>query len=137
STKYYVLVGNVSDKSGRSDGSVDRLFRKSFVQAAGSFGGIALAPVAETPDKAKKRLAGKKTVKAFYLAPRVPTFEYAGGKLTVKVEIAVFTYPGKALIGSFTRKASVEVSQPDSSSEDELLAYVGEAALKQFVASFQ
>jgi hypothetical protein len=137
STKYYLQLGRVSDKSGRTDGSVDRLFRDGFVKAAGGTGGVLFAPLAETPDQAKKRLTGKK-VKAFYLAVSVPAFEYVGSKLTVRAEIAVFSYPGKVMIGTIKKNASFDgISGPDPASEDELLAYAGEAVFKQFAAAPQ
>jgi hypothetical protein len=136
-TKWYLQLGKVSDKSGRTDGSVDRLFRQGFLKAAGTMGTVAFAPLAETPDQAKKRLAGKKA-KAFYLAVSVPAFEYVGAKLTVRAEIAVFSYPAKVMIGTIKKNASFEgVSGPDPASEDELLAYAGEAAFKQFSSAPQ
>lgn len=137
STKYYLQLGRVADKSGRTDGSVDKLFREGFVKAAGAAGNVAFAPLSETPAQAKQRLAGKKA-KAFYLAVSVPPFEYVGSKLTVRAEIAVFSYPGKVMIGTIKKNASFEgISGPDSASEDELLAYAGEAVFKQFSAAPQ
>jgi hypothetical protein len=97
-------------------------------------GNVVFAPLAETPDQAKKRLTGKKA-KAFYLAVSVPAFEYAGSKLTVRADIAVFSYPAKVMIGTIKKNASFEgVSGPDPASEDELLAYAGEAVFKQFAS---
>jgi len=131
-TKYYLQLGKVTDKSGRNDGSVDRLFREGFVKAAGALGTVVFAPLGETPEQAKKRLAGKKA-KAYYLAVSVPAFEYVGAKLTVRADIAVFSYPAKVMIGTIRKNASFEgVSGPDPASENELLAYTGEAVFKQF-----
>jgi hypothetical protein len=95
----------------------------------------------ETPDKAKLRIGKNKAIRAFYLAPSVPAFDYTGGTLTVKVSIVVFSYPGRVMLGSFTRTASISgVEAGDTASEDELLRYTGESALKNFVlraAQFQ
>ncbi len=141
STRFYIQLGKVSDKSGRTDASVDKLFRDSFREAAAAAGGVAFAPMSETPDKAKLRMAKNKAMRAFYLAPSVPAFDYTGGTLTVKVSIVVFSYPGRVMLGSFTRTASISGVEPgDTASEDELLRYTGESALKVFVqraAAFQ
>ncbi len=138
STKYYLLLGKAADKSGRNGESVDQIFRSAFVGAASSSGGVVFAPLSETPEKAKKRLGAFKNVKAFYLAPRFVPFSYAGGSLVVKVEVAVFSYPGKALIGSFSKNLTMSgVSEGDTGSEDELLKMLGEKVFKQFTSSFQ
>jgi hypothetical protein len=141
STRFYIQLGKVTDKSGRSDSSVDKLFRDSFREAATATGGVAFAPLSETPDKAKQRIAKNKAIRAFYLAPSVPAFDYTGGTLTVKVSIVVFSYPARVMLGSFTRTASISgVEAGDTASEDELLRYTGESALKNFVlraAQFQ
>lgn len=136
-TKYYLQLGTVTDKSGRTDGSVNRLFREGFVKAAGTTGTVVFAPLAETPDQAKKRLAGKKA-KAYYIAVSVPAFEYVGAKLTVRADIAVFSYPAKVMIGTIKKNASYDgLSGKDQASEDELLAYTGEAVFKQFSSAPQ
>lgn len=141
STRFYIQLGKVTDKSGRKDASVDKLFRDAFRSAAREAGGIAFAPANETPEKAKQRLAKYKSIRAFYLAPTVPAFDYSGGNLTVKVSIVVFSYPGRVMLGTFTRTASISgVDMGDTESEDELLRYAGESALKNFIlraAQFQ
>jgi hypothetical protein len=86
----------------------------------------------ETPADAKRRLAARKGVKAFYFAPRVSPFDYADGNLKVRLEIAFFTYPEKALIGNFAVPLTQQgVSPGDATSENELLQMAAERAMEK------
>jgi hypothetical protein len=132
STKYYIAIAKTADKSGRTGDGIDRMIRSAMASVAGDLG-VVLAPANETQDDAKRRLQGKKGVRGFYLAPRLAAFDYAGGTLKVRLEIAFFTYPEKAMLGNFTRTASMpETPEKDTSSEDELVKAVGERAMEQF-----
>lgn len=131
--RYYVAVGKLSDKSGRSGNALERLVRKSMVSSGGNIPIIALAPGHETPTRAKERMAKRPKVRAFYLSPRLPPFEYADGSLTVKLEVAMFSYPDKSMLGAFTvRLTQPDVPKPDTSSENELVALAAERALEKF-----
>jgi hypothetical protein len=130
-SKFYVAIGKTSDKSGRSGDGVDRLVRSAMVSAAGPLG-IVIAPATETPDDAKRRLAPRKGVRAFYFSPRVTPFDYADGNLKVRLEIAFFTYPDKALLGNFAVPLTQEgVPSRDTTSEDELLQMAAERAMEK------
>jgi hypothetical protein len=130
-TKFYVSIGKTTDKSGRSGDAVDRIVRKAMKGASGSLG-IVIAPDNETPGDAKRRLAAHKTVRSFYFAPRVSPFDYADGNLKVRLEIAFFTYPEKALIGNFAVPLTQQgVSPGDTTSEDELLQMAAERAMEK------
>jgi hypothetical protein len=132
-TRYYVAIGKTSDKTGRGEGEVDRIFRGAITSSATNLEGYALAPRDEMSADATKRLAKFKQVKAFYLSPKIPKFTYTGEKLTVKCDVAVFTYPGKALKGMFTVKSSRrDISSEDTEAENELIKAVAEAALEMF-----
>jgi hypothetical protein len=132
-TRYYVAIGKTSDKTGRSEGEVDRMVRGAITSSATSLEGYALAPKDETSAEATKRLAKFKQVKAFYLSPKIPKPTYTGDKLVVKCDVAVFSYPGKALKGMYTVKSSRrDVSSEDTEAENELIKSVAEAALEMF-----
>ena len=130
-SKYYVSIGKTTDKSGRAGDGVDRLVRAAMVGASPPLG-IVIAPMNETPADAKRRLGPRKGVKAFYFAPRVSPFDYADGNLKVRLEIAFFTYPEKALIGNFAVPLTQQgVSPGDTTSENELLQMAAERAMEK------
>jgi hypothetical protein len=130
-TKFYVAISKTADKSGRSGDGVDRLVRRAMLGAAGPLG-IVIAPATETPADAKRRLAAHKGVKAFYFSPRVSPFDYSDGNLKVRLDIAFFTYPEKALIGNFAVPLTQQgVSAGDTTSEDELLEMAAERAMEK------
>jgi hypothetical protein len=132
-TKYYVMIGKTTDKTGRGEGPVDKIVRKAMAGGAANQEGYVVAPDDETPAQATKRLAKFKQVKAFYLLPKVAQPSYAGGKLTIKVEIAIFTYPGKALKGMIPVKLTQQdVASEDTESENELIKMAAESALEKF-----
>jgi hypothetical protein len=130
-SKFYVAIGKTSDKSGRTGDGVDRMVRAAMVSAAGPLG-IVIAPATETPEDAKRRLAAHKGVRAFYFSPRVAPFDYANGNLKVRLEIAFFTYPDKAMLGNFAVPLTQEgVPARDTISEDELLQMAAERAMEK------
>jgi hypothetical protein len=131
-TKFYLAIAKTTDKSGRGGDGVDRLVRGAMEGAAGPLG-IVLAPPTETQDQGKKRLSAHPKLKAFYFSPSVSPIQYVDGNLKVKVEIAFFTYPEKALIGTFTVPLTQEgVDGPDPASEDDLLKMAAARALEKF-----
>jgi hypothetical protein len=132
STKYYIAIGKTADKSGRTGDGIDRMVRAAMASIAADLGAV-LAPQNETQEDAKRRLQGKKGVRAFYLAPRLAPFEYTGEALKVRLEIAIFSYPEKNMLGNFTKMLTQQgTSGKDPSSEDELVKMVGERAMEQF-----
>jgi hypothetical protein len=132
-TKYYVAIGKTSDKSGRKGEEVDELVRSAMSAAAAQISTFTVAPSGETPTDAKRRLATHRDVKPVFLSPRVPPLDYSGGNLTVRVEIAMFSYPDKSLIGSFTTKLTqTGVSSPDKDTENELIRDTAQRALEKF-----
>jgi hypothetical protein len=132
-SKYYVAIGKVSDKTGRDAGEVDKLVRTAITGSVGSFEGYVLAPQDETSAQATKRMAKFKQLKAIYLSLKIPAPTYAGNKLSVKCDVAVFTYPGKALKGMYTVKRSMkDVSSEDAQAENQLIRAAAEGALETF-----
>lgn len=136
STRYYVAIGKTTDKTGRSGGDVDGLVRAAMRGAAADLDGYVLAPATETASQATKRLAKYKSIKAFYLSAKVLQPKYSGGNLTVKIELAIFTYPGKALKGTLTKRLTQQgVDSQDADSENALIKMAAERAMKQFAAT--
>jgi hypothetical protein len=133
-TKFYISIGKLTDKSGRTGDGVERMMRTAMGGAAGSLG-IVIAPVTETPTDAKKRIASRAGIRSFFLSPRIGPIEYTGGDLKVRLDVAVFTYPDKNMIGSF----AVPLTQPDTpakdpASEDDLIKMASERAMERLEA---
>ena len=134
-TKYYLAIGKTADKTGRSGDEVDAIIHSAMASAASSLPIYAVAPVGETAADAKRRLAAHGNVKSFFLSPRLTAPDYSGGNLTVRLEIAMFSYPDKALIGNYTTKLTEPgVTSPDKDSENELIKTAAERALDKFSA---
>ncbi len=131
-TKFYISIGKTSDKSGRSGDAIDRMVRSAMVTAAGPLA-MAIAPDGEAPADAKKLLATHKGVKSFYLSPKVSPIEYSSDSLRVRVEVAIFTYPDKAMVGTFAVPLTQQgVSAKDIASEDDLVKMAAERAMQKF-----
>jgi HEAT repeat protein len=131
--RFYVALGKLADKSGRNGNALERLVRKGMVTAGGSNGSFAFAPGHETPQRAKERVGKRPKVKAFYLAPRLPPFDYSDGNLTVRLEIAMFSYPDKAMVGNYSvRLTQPDVTKPDPDSENDLVSMCAERAIEKF-----
>lgn len=134
-TKIYVALGPITDKTGRDGGGVEGLVRPALAAAVRKLDGWALAPADETDAEAKQRLEGRSGVKGFYLTTTISAPKYDGGKLTIKVELAIFTYPGKALKATLPVKLSQEgASGPDRAAEDDLLRDAAGRAVAKLAA---
>ena len=135
-TKYYLAIGKVTNKSGRANKDVEAAVRKSMERAARGLPAYALAPQGEKPGKARQVLAKHKNVQGFYLAPKIKKPKYKDGKLIVKIEVAIFTYPDKALKGTIPVKLTQQgVSSEDPTSEMELIKMAAERAIEKLVDS--
>jgi HEAT repeats len=132
-TKFYLAIGKVTDKTGRTGDEVDGIVHNAMAEAAIALPVFAVAPSGETLADAKRRLAPHSGVKSYFLSPRITAPDYSNGNLTVRLEIAMFSYPDKALIGNFTTKLTEPgVSAPDKDSENDLIKTAGERALDKF-----
>jgi len=131
-TKFYISIGKTTDKSGRTGDGIDRMVKSSMAGAAGPIA-VAIAPEGETPEAAKKVLAAHKSLRAFYLSPKVAPIEYGADTLKVRIEIAIFTYPDKSLLGNFAVPLTQQgVSGKDPASEDDLVKMAAERAIQKF-----
>jgi len=132
-TKFYLAIGKTADKTGRSGDEVDGIIRGAMASAAAAMPIYAVAPPGETLADARRRLGAHASVKPFFLSPRISAPDYSGGNLTVRLEIAMFSYPDKALIGNYSTKLTEPgVTAPDKDSENELIKTAAERALDKF-----
>ncbi len=131
-TDYYVAI-DVTDKTERGDKSAAARVRKGMGKAAQKLGNFALAPSGESRDQAAKLLAKHSGLKAFLLSTKVKQPKYANGDLSVKLEVAIFTYPGRALKGTYTVKLTQQgTSSEDTASENQLIEMCSERAMEKF-----
>ena len=135
-TRFYVAVGKTTDNTGRGGDEVNSVVRKAMRGAAESSAKILLAPATETTAIATKRLAAHKGVKGLYLLPRVGVPQYVEKNLKIRIEVAYFTYPAKALLGMLgipLTAQGVRGKRPDI--EDQLIGVAAERAIEK-VPSF-
>jgi HEAT repeat protein len=130
-SKFYISIGKTTDKSGRTGDGIERMVRTAMLGAAGPLG-IVIAPMTESPEDAKKRIASRKGLRAFYLSPRVAPIEYAGENLKVRLEIAIFSYPDKAMLGNYAIPLTQQgMTGRDPASEDDLVKMAAERAMEK------
>lgn len=130
--KYYVALSPVASAAERSQAEVEAVVLRAIRHKLEGSSEFQMAPTKEAPDAAKKALAARKA-KGFFLSISVEKFDYSGGNLRVKVNIAIFSYPGKSLIAPSGKSASMSgVSPGNHGAEDQLLEAVAAAAVKQF-----
>jgi len=135
-TRFYVAIGKTTDNTGRSGDEVNNLVRKSMRETAESSNNILMAPASETTTQAKKRLSAHKGVKGLYLLPRVGAPQYTDKNLKIRIEVAYFTYPSKALLGMLGIPLSAQgVRGKSRDIEDQLIEAASERAIEK-VPSF-
>lgn len=129
STKYYVALGKVVNAAPAVAGKV----RANMISAARELSGYAVAPENETQKQAQALLGKHPKVKAFYLAPTLAAPVYEGGNLTIRLSVAMLTYPDKVMLGQFSVKLTQEgVSAKSPQAEQALIAMAAESAMKKF-----
>ena len=132
-TQYYVAV-EIADKSGREGGDVAEVVRSAMAKAAGRMPSVALAPKGEAAPQATKVLGEHQSVTGYLLSTKIQPPKYTGGALKVKVEVAIFTYPARALKGSYgVGLTQPGVSSPDVPSENELYQAAAERVMEKFL----
>jgi len=132
-TKYYVAFGPTTDKTGRSGSDVDDRVRTAMEQASSELDGCVVAPRDETVSDANAVVAKWKKLHAFFLWPKVMAPDYSGQKLVVRVEVTVFTYPGKAMKGTIPLKLTMpDVTSVDKDSENDLINRAAASAFERF-----
>ncbi len=120
-TRVYVAIGDVTSKAEQSNRPLQELVRRLLIKHFAKTPGVVVAPPGETTEQATKLLKQHPTVKAVYIWPKV-TVRYAGKTLQIKIDVTLFSYPDKSMLGMLSRKLSVGDTQPgDTDTEDELL----------------
>jgi hypothetical protein len=133
SSKYYVAVGAVKTKAGRTTADTDPLVQEAARSGLISTSGFAVAPSGETTAQASGVLS-KFKLKAWYLQPTVEEPKYEGGKLTIVVRVTMFSYPNKALQGEFAPKLTQSgTPSKDKDSEDTLIKMAVSRAIESFI----
>jgi hypothetical protein len=128
-TRHYVAVGPIKDLPQGSQG-LERQIVVALRRAAPQT--FAFAPAGESPTDAQTLLAKHPGVKGFYLAPKLVS-TYAAGALTVRIEVAMFSYPDKALLGSFSVRAQQGgLAEDNVKGRDDLIKAVAEGAIQKF-----
>ena len=132
STRYYVAVGQTRDGSGRGNGEVPALVRRTLVSKASKLGSYVFAPAGETSTQAKKRLRKHPQVDGYYFEPAV-NVSYSGDQLVVSFEMKIYGYPDKAPQGSLNANAGYTgVSSKDTGKENELIKQLVSNAMGEF-----
>ncbi len=135
--KFYVAISNVANNTGRPQAEIEKLVGAAVRGKLDTLGGFQLAPMKESADTARAVMT-KRKLKGFFLSVSVDAFDYSDGNLRVRVKVAVFTYPGKALRGEVPAGVTQTGVRPgDRSSEDQLLAMAAGRAAELFTQNFQ
>jgi hypothetical protein len=128
-TTYFVAVDKLAGPA-RLQGPV----RAAFVRIGQTNPEVAFAPMGQTAAEATNILAKYKIAVGYQLAPRLSRPSYADGVLSVKLSVAILSYPGGALVGSYSKTVGMQgITSPDQESENELVVLVAEEAMKQFL----
>lgn len=138
--KYYVAYA-IANNSGRGAGELDGLIIKPMRAKLDTAGTFQFAPAGEAADAARGVMQ-KRKLTGFYISVQV-NMSYVddptnGLMLKVKLSVAVSSYPGKALKGSFDKGVSQAVGRRgDKASEDNLLSMAASLAFDQFAQNAQ
>jgi len=89
--KTRVLIGEVVDQGNHEEGEFSNFVRSTMESAINSEENLELVTAHEFA------LDKTNTGKAFFLSPKIHAPDYSGGKLFIKVEIVIFSYPGQTL----------------------------------------
>ncbi len=128
-TRIYVAIDKLSGPARFNDP-----VRAAFVRGIGSNTEVAVAPRKETPSQAEKVLGRYPDAVGFKLTVTAPRPVYEGGQLKISLSVAILTYPGNSIVGTFTQRLAMPgVTTPDAKAEEELLLAAAESAMKKFL----
>jgi hypothetical protein len=130
---FYVIIGPVTDRTGRDDKTVLPLVGATMQDKLLSVHGYAVAPQGES-GAATMRVIKQKNLRCYLLLTRVEPPRPSGNNLTIQVRVTMSTYPGKALQSEFTPTLTMSgASAGDKESEDTLIRMAIEKAIESFV----
>lgn len=131
-TKYYVAI-EVTNKTTRPASEVEAIVRAAMQAKLVGKTGYAVAPKGETATQGGQIVKSKK-LKGFVLMATVEAPTYSGGSLSVKMTVALATYPDKSIQASFSPKLTQSnTPSTDTKSEDSLFKLCAESAVESFV----
>ncbi len=135
-TKFYVAI-QVTNKTTRSDGEIDRVVRGAAQARILNATGYAVAPRSESTSKAAELLKGNKKLKGLLLITSIDTPVYSGGKVSISVNSTIWTYPDKSLKATINAKRSTEAAGTSDVEGENLLIQAAseDAALKLIAAA--
>ncbi|MEZ4315079.1 MAG: HEAT repeat domain-containing protein [Polyangiaceae bacterium] len=129
--KYYVAI-EITNKTSRPAAEIEAIVRAAMQAKLLSKAGYAVAPKGETTVQGGKIVKSKK-LKGFVLLATVEAPVYANGSLSVKLSVAMATYPDKSIQGSFSPKLTQSnTPSSDTKSEDVLFKMCAESAIESF-----
>jgi hypothetical protein len=135
--KYYVAISPVVNHTTRSGAEVERLVHDAITSKLAQLGEYQLAPPGESNADAKAVIARRK-LKGYQLAVSVDRLDYSDGNLSVRVKIAVSSYPGKDIRGEVPAAAMLPGARPgDKRAEDQLMDMVAGRAAELFAQTFR
>lgn len=137
-TRFYISIGKTLDNTQRKSSRVPELVREALAQALLRQKGICVGPDGETKAAYKKRVARRKQIRGILLSPKIQGAEYQGDSVTVRFEIAILTFPEKALKGmipvKLTQQGAVKKSEQ---AEDELFRMAVERAVEKLLKNIE
>jgi hypothetical protein len=138
STRFYISIGKTADTLQRKKSKVHDVVRTALVKALLKQKGVTVGPDGETKAQYQKRVVGKKGIKGFLLSPKVQSPEYGDDAVTVRFEIAILTYPDKALKGMIPVKLTQQGSvKKTDAAEDELISMAVERAVEKLMKNIE
>lgn len=130
--KFYVAL-DITNKTSRPASEVEAIVRAAMQAKLLSKSGYAVAPKGETTAQGGTIVKSKK-LKGFILMATVEAPVYSGGSLSIKLSVAMATYPDKSIQASFSPKLTQSnTPSADTKSEDALFKLCAESAIDSFV----
>jgi HEAT repeat protein len=130
-TRYYLAIGDTTNKTARPDGDIDAVVRGALDQVMATNNLLAMAPVGETAEQAQKLLALHKQVKSVFIWPKVQASD-EGPNLILRMSFALFSYPDKAFKGSMERKLTMPgAKSSDAKAIEELIGMAVEKFMER------
>jgi hypothetical protein len=133
-TRYYLSIGKTTDNTQRKNSKVAEVVRAALAKAIQRQKGFCVGPDGESKAAYLKRVAGYKQIRGLFLAPKVQAVEYEDDAATVRLEIAIMTFPERALKGTIpiklTQQGDVKRSER---AEDELFRAAAERAIDKLI----
>lgn len=129
-TRYYIAIQTLAGPE-----RLNAPVRAAFVKEGRNNAAVAIAPAQEDQAAAAGILSRHSGVKGFLLAPRLSKPVYEGGMLQVKMSVAIMSYPGNALIGTYSKTVGMGgIPSQNTEAENELVVMAAEESMKQFLS---